>query len=115
MATSTAKNKSDASRKGDGESLADEVAMLRDELEAVAALARQVGVDGIALAKVRAKARLGEGIEKGQDAATKIAEEVASEWHAAEKRLVREATEHPWRTLGLAAVGGLALGLLLRR
>ncbi len=115
MATASTTKKGEDSGKGEAESLASEVRLLRDELEAVAALARKVGVDGVSLAKVRAKARLGEGLEKGHDAAARIADEVASEWQAAERRLVKEASEHPWRTFGVAALGGLVLGLLIRR
>jgi len=115
MATASVNKKPEPGGKGEAESLSSEVKLLRDELEAVAALARQVGIDGVALARVRAKARLGEGLEKGQDAAARVADEVTAEWQAAQRRLVKEASEHPWRTFGVAALGGLALGLLIRR
>ncbi|MFC2966588.1 DUF883 family protein [Acidimangrovimonas pyrenivorans] len=95
--------------------LAAEVAELRRELESVAALIRKIGADGLEAAQSEAKARLAEGLAQGEATARKVAGEVRDDWQELESRVMDETRAHPWRTLGLAALAGMVLGLLLRR
>ncbi len=80
--------------------LAAELAALRKDVERLAATLGRLGEDRLAGAAEAARARLDEGAEtlKGVEA-----------------RVLEETTRHPWRALGLAALGGLVLGLILRR
>lgn len=80
--------------------LAGELAALRKDVERLAGLLGKLGEEKLAGAAEAAKARLGEGAEtlKGVEA-----------------RVLDETTRHPWRALGVAALGGLVLGLILRR
>lgn len=77
-----------------------EIAELRKELEALAATVARIGRAGIAEARGAAEERLAGG---------------AKAMGGVEDRILAEATARPWRTLGLAALGGLVLGLVLRR
>ncbi len=80
--------------------LAAELAALRKDVERLAGLLGRLGEERLTGAADAARARLGEGAEtlKG-----------------VETRVLDETTRHPWRALGLAALGGLVLGLILRR
>ncbi len=80
--------------------LAAEIAALRQEMEAVAATLKRIGRAGFADAGRVA----GEGLNEGGEALG-----------GAESRILREIEARPWRALGIAALGGLVLGLILRR
>jgi ElaB/YqjD/DUF883 family membrane-anchored ribosome-binding protein len=80
--------------------LAAEVAALRKELEAVAVTVARIGRAGVGEARGAAEERLAEGAEA---------------LGGVENRILAETQAHPWRALGLAALGGLVLGLILRR
>lgn len=95
--------------------LAAEVAALRTEVNNVISRISQLGQDSATLAREGAKAKLAEGVARGSDAAGRAAERARSEWTSLESRVLAQTQAHPWQTLGIAALGGLALGLLLRR
>ena len=80
--------------------LAKEVAALRKEMQEMASTISRIGRAGVAGARSVAEAKLGEG---------------GDALHELEDRLLMETRARPYRALGLAALGGLALGLLLRR
>lgn len=77
-----------------------EIAALRKEIEALAATVARIGRAGAAGLHAKAEETLGSG---------------ADTLGGVEERILGEARTHPWRTLGLAALGGLVLGLILRR
>ena len=87
--------------------LSDEIAALRKELAALAAIVGRIGSAGLASVSEAAKARLaaGEGLADG----------VTGDLKGLEARVVTHLRDNPWRTLGFAALGGLMLGLILRR
>ncbi|TMV83494.1 hypothetical protein FGG78_22720 [Thioclava sp. BHET1] len=91
--------------------LAKEVAALRRELESVAATVGRIGSSGVAEAKAAAKHRIDQGLGLGED----LAAELKREWANAENRVVEQTRANPWRALGIAALGGFALALLMRR
>ncbi|GHE04132.1 hypothetical protein U879_01680 [Defluviimonas sp. 20V17] len=97
--------------KPDAPELAAEVAALRAEMSDVISRIGKLGQDSAALAREGAKAKLAEGVARGSDAADRA----RREWASLERRVLAQTQEHPWQTLGIAAFGGLALGLLLRR
>ena len=80
--------------------LAAELAALRMDVERLAAALGKLGEDRLAGAAEAARARLGEGAET---------------LRGVEARVLDETSRHPWRALGIAALGGLVLGLILRR
>lgn len=80
--------------------LADEVAELRRDMARLVAQVEKVGKAGVD--KVAAQ---GEAL--GAD--------VGAELRRLEDEVLRETRESPWRSLGLAALAGLVLGLVLRR
>ena len=95
--------------------LAADVAALRQELETVLALVRKIGADGLSAAQDGARARMAEGRAQGEAAAARLAGEIRDDWREVETRVLDETRAHPLRTLGLAVLGGMVLGLLLRR
>ncbi|MBI1217913.1 MAG: hypothetical protein GC186_05130 [Rhodobacteraceae bacterium] len=80
--------------------LAAEIAALRKELEVLAGLVGRIGQAGVAGVTGAAKAKLGEGFETLE---------------GLEARVQGELKARPLRALGLAALGGFVLGLILRR
>lgn len=75
---------------------------VRQEADRLAQAIRGLGVDGMAEVKKLLGDRLPElDVKKG--------------WNSVEERLSDELTAHPLRTVGVAALAGLALGLILRR
>ncbi len=82
------------------ENLADEVEALRAEIAALAERLRRVAEAGAA-----------EGLAGGG----RLAGMARAEAAGLEARLAAEAAAHPLRTLGIAALVGLVLGLILRR
>lgn len=95
--------------------LAAEVAALRSEMSNVIALIGQLGQDSATVAREGAKAKLAEGVARGTDAAGRVADRARGEWTSLESRVLAQTQDHPWQTLGITALGGLALGLILRR
>lgn len=77
-----------------------EITALRKEFEALATTVGRIGRAGVAGARDAAKERFGEG---------------ANALESVEGRILSEARLRPWRTLGIAALGGLVLGMILRR
>lgn len=75
---------------------------LRHEIEQIIATLRGLGADGLA----ELKAALGDRLPAIDPAET---------WQGVESRLAGELRSHPLRSLGIAALSGLALGLILRR
>lgn len=84
----------------DGPDLAAEIATLRKEFEALAVTVARIGRAGVEEARSTAE----EGLAEGAKALGSVEGRVLAETHA-----------HPWRALGIAALGGLVLGLILRR
>lgn len=80
--------------------LADEVAELRRDMARLVAQVEKVGKAGVG--KVAAE---GEALTA----------DVRAEFHRLEDEVLRSTRESPWRSLGLAALAGLVLGLFLRR
>ncbi|MCB2111152.1 MAG: hypothetical protein H6895_08325 [Defluviimonas sp.] len=77
-----------------------EIEALRAEIEALAGTLKRIGRAGVEEARAAAVAELGEG---------------AASVEAFGAGIAREARARPWRSLGLAALAGLALGFVLRR
>jgi ElaB/YqjD/DUF883 family membrane-anchored ribosome-binding protein len=75
---------------------------LTEEFEALVADIRARGAQGLDLLRKAA----------GEGAADLP---LPNDWEAVEKRLAAEVQGHPLRALGVAALAGLALGLLIRR
>ena len=63
------------------------------------------------------RARGAEGLAQLRKAAgdSAIGAAVAEDWETLESRLIEEVRAHPLRALGVAALAGLALGLVIRR
>lgn len=80
--------------------LADEVAELRRDLQRLVAQVEKVG-----------KAGAGRVVAEGEA----LGAEVQAELRRLEDEVLRGTRESPWRSLGLAALAGLVLGLILRR
>ena len=80
--------------------LAAEIAALRRELAALAGTVAGIGRAGISSAREAAAAGIGDG---------------RAALGAVEGRIVTETQANPWRALGIAALGGIILGLFLRR
>lgn len=95
----------------DAPDLSAEVEALKAEVATLVSMLRKLGLDSAEAARTAARTKLAEG-EAG---AEKIAQEVRDEWQAVESRVLAETRANPWRSLGLAALGGLVLGLLIRR
>lgn len=102
-------------RKTDTPDLAAEVAALRDEMSNVISLMGRLGQDSATVASDSARAKLAESIARGSEAAGKVSDRAKDEWASVESRILTQTRERPWRTLGIAALGGLAVGYLLRR
>lgn len=85
---------------GDPADLAAEIAALRKELEVLAGLVGQIAKAGVAGVTDAATAKMGEGVETLEGLETRMEDEVRA---------------RPLRALGFAALGGLVLGLILRR
>lgn len=92
-----------------------EIAALRRELKSVLAHLQQLGTHGAEAAKHEAWTRLSDSVGQGEKAAKEAAEALRGEWDALEGRLRAETRDHPLRSLGLAVLGGMVLGLLMRR
>ncbi|WP_102223243.1 DUF883 family protein [Acidimangrovimonas sediminis] len=95
--------------------LAAEVAALRNEMSNVISLMGRLGQDSATVARDSAKAKVAEGVARGSEAAGKAADRARNEWAGVESRILAETQARPWRTLGIAALGGFALGIFLRR
>ena len=80
--------------------LAAEIAALRKELEVLARHVARIGEAGVAGMTGATRAKIGEGVETLE---------------GLEARVEGEVLTRPLRALGLAALGGFVLGLILRR
>lgn len=109
MATKTTDDKTDTP------DLAAEVAALRTEMSNVISLMGRLGQDSATVARDSAKQKLSEGVAYGTDAAGKVADKARGEWASLESQILARTRERPWETLGIAALGGLVVGLILRR
>lgn len=87
-----------------------ELAELRREVERVVAQLSKIG--GAGAEKLGRAARHGLGDVK---IAGDARDAITAEWASIEQRVRDETGVHPWRTLGIAVLGGLMLGLILRR
>jgi ElaB/YqjD/DUF883 family membrane-anchored ribosome-binding protein len=81
-------------------SLSAEVAELRRDMQRLVAQVEKAG-----------KAGLGKVIEKGES----LGREAEDELRWLEDEVLRSTRESPWRSLGIAALAGLVLGLIIRR
>jgi|GEM_PF-5464509 len=81
-----------------------EIERLKAELAALIAELRSSGAAGLSALGREAQARAGEA-----------AAELGGEWADLERRLIEETRANPLRTVGLAALAGLIVGLLIRR
>ncbi|WP_127900184.1 hypothetical protein [Solirhodobacter olei] len=90
----------DGSKAADSPDLSAEIATLRKEIEALAGTVSRIGRAGAATARGAAEGRIHEGAEA---------------IGGVEEKILAQTRDHPWRVLGLAALGGLVLGLVLRR
>jgi ElaB/YqjD/DUF883 family membrane-anchored ribosome-binding protein len=81
-------------------SLSAEVAELRRDLQRLVAQVEKTG-----------KAGLGKVIESGES----LGHEAGEELRRLEDEVLRGTRESPWRSLGIAALAGLVLGLIIRR
>jgi ElaB/YqjD/DUF883 family membrane-anchored ribosome-binding protein len=95
----------------EAERLAAEIAALRAELEALVAQVGAVGAAAAGDAAARLKAKAAPHLEAGES----VAADLIEDWREIDRKVVTAARENPWRTLGLAALGGLIVGLILRR
>lgn len=81
-------------------SLSAEVAELRRDLQRLVAQVEKAG-----------KAGLGKVIESGES----LGRDAGDELRRLEDEVLRGTRESPWRALGIAALAGLVLGLIIRR
>ncbi len=93
------------------DAVAAEIAALRAEVRALVEHAGAVGSAAKGGAKRAARAIAAEGVDAGAHAA----EDLLAEWRELDRRVVAEARDNPWRSLGVAALVGLVVGLILRR
>ena len=93
MGAKKAEEAEDAAGAEDAASLAAEVAALKAEL-------------------ARMAERLGHRAEAEAEAQVRA---LAEEWRRLEGEIAEGARRNPWRSLGIAALAGLVLGLILRR
>lgn len=93
------------------DAVAAEVAALRAEVKALVAQAGAVKTAAKGGAKRAARALAAEGAATGRHAAG----DALAEWRAFDRKVVAETRDSPWRSLGVAGLIGLILGLVLRR
>lgn len=93
------------------EALAAEIAALRADFRALLAQVESVGLVARDEATAAVRTQAARGVEAGE----RVKAEVVGEWREIDRRVTMAAREDPWRTLGLAALLGLVLGLFLRR
>lgn len=104
--------KADADKPEDAaEALAAEVAALRAELRSLVEHVGAVGASARGGAKRAARALAAEGADRG----ARAADDLMDEWRELDRRVLAETRDNPWRSLGIAALAGLVLGLILRR
>jgi ElaB/YqjD/DUF883 family membrane-anchored ribosome-binding protein len=86
------------------------IALRRDVIQIVDRMGR-LGEAG----SEAARATLRAAAHDAPDLRDRVAREIGGEMSGLRDDLLRTAREHPWRTLGLAAIAGAVLGLMLRR
>ncbi len=79
-----------------GDALASELTALRGEVERLTERLRATEAAAVARAKA-------------------LAGDLTEEWRRVEDEIVEETRRSPWRSLGIAALAGLVVGLVLRR
>jgi ElaB/YqjD/DUF883 family membrane-anchored ribosome-binding protein len=109
---STSKTAKEAEKaEADAKALADEISRLGKEFEALIDQVTKAGITGVEELTAQARARAAEGIEAGEALAAQLRGEVRH----LNDQVVETTRQSPWRALGLAALIGVLVGLLIRR
>ena len=109
--TPTAKTRS-------GDDLTKLVAELHEEMQSVRkelkALAGAAGGE-LSVLKRAVPENAKDLLHKAEAASASVAKQAKARIATAEETVEAQVSEHPWRTLGVVGLAGLALGLLIRR
>ena len=95
--------------------LRQDMQIVREDFKAFTGAARGAAKEEFGSLKEGARESARAALSKSEAAAHALSKDAKKQLASVEKTVEAQASEHPWRTLGLVGLGAFALGLLIRR